>query len=438
MHQRQHTRVASKNPRRKPDRAGEQILYDHLLNCACSEQPEQLIERFRTLFVEGIGYPDPGIPQSLDTIIASKSAEAEFQFVLNRCCHIVINRWQSRSQLQMAIPELVGLFSAAPSTSPAAASSRSRSVRRLRQLVRVFTETEQYLTLQRLAQVVSASVEDFGQAGNQPLGTLIRRYPYIYQHCLLSEDSSQEHKTTIRRIQRQAQKQFEVDLSQYITNQVRQAHRQAKRPPQSNRPQQVKELEIKNPTLLTNRELATSVKHFAGRVHGNSTYQDLAQRFTVHSQHVRSYKAFKDDLYEYITAAVDPAYGNRRFNQLLQQQLAAAYPDSDAQPLNDFLMVRTCNQLLNFLVVDGPQKPEHFVFIDLINNLGPVSTTGLLLKIILLCNRVKPVLEKRFSILFNHYEAHTQDVVLWLVKMLENLNVALSLNFGGMDLSFIR
>jgi hypothetical protein len=47
-------------------------------------------------------------------------------------------------------------------------------------------------------------------------------------------------------------------------------------------------------------------------------------------------------------------------------------------------------------------------------------------------------LEKRFSILFNHYESSQRDAVQWLVHAMENLNVALSTNFSTIDLSFIN
>ena len=98
-------------------------------------------------------------------------------------------------------------------------------------------------------------------------------------------------------------------------------------------------------------------------------------------------------------------------------------------------MVRTCSNLFNFLVVDPAGAHSHFVFIDLINNLGATLTTGLLLRILLLCRKVKPYLERRLSTLFSHYELAKQDSVGWLVKMLETLNLALSLTFGHLDIS---
>ena len=98
---------------------------------------------------------------------------------------------------------------------------------------------------------------------------------------------------------------------------------------------------------------------------------------------------------------------------------------------------RKSNKILGFLVVESTKKPEHFFFNNLISNIGSIATTSLLLKIVLVCYKVKSYLEKRFAILFNHYERSTRESVKWLVKVLENLQVAFSTNFGKVDLSFI-
>lgn len=411
----------------------EQKLYDHLLYLVQSEFPSQLIERFRALFIEGVGYPDPEIAAALDRITASRAAEQEFRFVLNRCCHILINRWQTRPQLQAAIPDLIAMFETEPSRS-VTEYTRSRSVRRLRSLVKTFCDSEQYLALQRLGRVMSQAYEANG-GGSVPLGSLIRHYPYLYEHCLLVEGSTYEHQQAIRALQAKAQRQYEIDLSQYVTYQVRRTQiARADSPQTTSRILQP----IKNPTLLSDRELCVALKQFAGKSQGPDTYRDLAQRFLTHTHHSPSFQSFKDDLYEYITASVDPEYGRRQFNNQLFAQLQKAFPENNHQKLNDFLMVRTCSQLLNFIVVESSQKPQHYLFIDLISNLGPTITTGLLLKIVLICRKVKPYLEKRFSILFNHYESFSRETVQWLVQAMENLNIALSTNFSTIDLSFIN
>lgn len=417
----------------------EQRIYSHFLDRAQYESPRQLIDRFRSLFIEGTSY-DPLVLADLDKVIASKTADQEFKFVLNRCCHILINRWQARPHSQRAIVELVALLSSLP-TRPVMEYSRTRTVKQLRELVKQFLETEQYLTLRRLSQLMIQGAETYS-AETSPVGTLIRRYPYLYEHCLVSEGSPDEHQESIRQIQTQVQRQYEIDLSQYVTYQVRRSFEVRETPAASiiTSAQAPARLltPVKNPTLLDDRDLRFALQQFAGKIEGVYTHRDIAQRFLNHASDTKSFKAFKDDLYQYITASIDTEYGNRQFNKQLYAHLQATLPESNFQPLNDFLIVRTCSQLLNFMVVESPQQPQHFVFVDLLSNLGPTLTTSLLLKIVLLCRKVKPYLEKRFSILFSHYESHTRNCVPWLIAAMENLHIALSTNFSTLNLCFVN
>ncbi len=415
----------------------EQQVYEHLLSCVKVEPPTQLLERFRRLFINGVGYPDSEIGLAVEKIVNSKQAEQEFPFFLNRCCHILINSWQTQPQLQWAIPELVALLE---NMSPGI-HTYSRTIRRLRQLLKLFTETDQYLTLRRMAQVMSQPADNtaFGLATadneSKQVGSLIRRYPYLYQHYLLSEESSYEQQQTVRQIQAQIQRRFEFKLSQYVTYQVRQA--QVRRQASPAVPGRLIQ-PVSNPTLLSDRELGISLKHFVGKVEGSYTYRDLAHRFLSHAKYAPSYKVFKDDFYEYLTSSINPAYGKRQFNDKLYNHLKNIVPQSDFQKPNELLLVRTCSQVLSYLVVESLQRPNHFVFVDLITNMGATFTTGLLLKIVLICGKVKPYLEKRFTILFNHYESFTRDGVPWLITSLENLNVAFSIHFGKADVSYLK
>ncbi|NJP08161.1 MAG: hypothetical protein HC866_00725 [Leptolyngbyaceae cyanobacterium RU_5_1] len=411
----------------------EQQLYDHLLQLVQSELPSQLVHRFRALFIDGTGYPDSEISAALDKIVSTKFADQEFRFVLNRCCHILINRWQARPQFQAYIPSLIELFESLPPRSPIE-FSRSHPTRCLRELVKDFVDTEQYLALRRLAQVIGQASEPVDGSEAEPLGNLIRRYPYLYEHCLLAEGSTYEQHQTIRQLRARVQRQYEIDLSQFVTYQVRRS--QLIRTHSLEVAKQLLQ-PVKNPTLLSDQELCIALKHFAGKSHGSCTYRDVAQRFLTHSAQTSSYQDFKDDLYQYITASVDPEYGKRQFNNQLHAQLRNTLPESNSHQLNDFLLVRTCSQLLNFLIVDSSQKPNHFVFVDLIANIGHTVTTGLLLKIVLICRKVKPYLEKRFSILFNHYETCQREAIQWLIQAMEHLNLALSTNFSTLDLAFI-
>jgi hypothetical protein len=409
----------------------EQHLYDRLLYCVQTESPNQIIDRFRRLFIEARDYPDVEIRNALDAIVSAKNAEDNFKLVLNRCCHIAINRWQMQSATQVAIPQLVALFD---NTLPPG-SVYSRSARRTRQLVNLFKESEQYLTLQRLARVVECNLNPKLKFNNetQTVGNLIDRYPYLYEHCLLSEDSSYEHQQTVRQIKTRMQHQFELNLSKYVTYQVRLA--QLARASE-NRDRIIQP--VTNPTLLSDRELGAALRQFVGRVQGPYTHRDLAHNFLTHSIQTSSYRAFKDELYEYLLGSFDSKYHKLQVNDKLYDYLKNTLTRYDSQKPSEFLLLRTSSKLLNFLVVDSPQRPDHYIFVDMITNMGATPTVLLLLKIALLCRQVKPHLEKRFSILFNHYEASAGDGVPWLIKSMENAHIALSIHFGSMDLSCLK
>ena len=424
------------NPFNRATVKEEQILYNHLLEKVEIEEPPQMIERLNLLFIQGSGYPDLEVSKALNKLVISKLETQDFNYILNRCCYILINRWHTSPERKTAINKLIQLFDESI-LKVRKVYSYSRNVRELGDLVCEFTKSEQYLALKRFAEVINQPAElDYKTQSSEPLRILIPRYPYLYKHCLLSEDSSYEHQQMIQLIQVQKQRKYELDLSQYVAHQMRLANI-ARRTSIEEARKIVSP--VPNPTFLNNRELFAALKQFVGKIEGTQTYKDLAQSFLSQTKTNQSFREFKNSLYEYISpTSIDSSYIRNQFNDKLYKQLQNTIPHSDEENFSEFLLLRTCNQILNFLVVESPQKPNHFVFIDLIANVGPTMTVGLLLKIVLICRKVKPYLEKRFAILFNHYESCSQDGVLWLVKVLENLNIALSTNFGGVDLSFIR
>ncbi|MBK1986032.1 hypothetical protein A0J48_000440 [Sphaerospermopsis aphanizomenoides BCCUSP55] len=415
----------------------EQLIYQHLLHLVQMESPDQMIERFRSLFIERANYPEPEIIPILDKITASKTATEDFKFFLNRCCHILINRWYIQPQLHYAIIDLIKLFDAPLPTrlGVGAGSFRMREIKRLRELIQTFIDSDQYVTLRRFIQLVNQNPKWDVRRNNQPLINLISRYPYIYEHCLISENSTFEQQETVRNFQKQVQKKFEIDLSRYVTYKVRSIHISQKYSPlEANRILRP----VNNPTLLSDRDLYKALKQFIGKSEGDYTYQERAQQFLKYSSQTAKFQTFKDDLYDYLIPSIDGQYGKRQFNQRLYNHLQNTLPQADEQKPNDFLLVRTCSQLLNFLVVNSQASPQHSTFLDLISNQGSLPTIGLLLKVVLICHKVKPYLEKRFAILFNHYETATTDAIDWLVGTLEQLNIAMSIHFGDIDLSFFK
>ncbi len=419
----------------------QQQIYDHLLYCVKSESSIEVLERFNHLFVRATGYKDNHIRTALEKIIDANNVELEFPLFFNRCCHIIINRWQMQPNLKYEIVELLILIERA--LPPGGAYSRTS--RKLRQLVKDFQNTEYYLRIQRLTRLIDGSLEPDKRRSHRietvtnSVGDLIQRYPYLHQHCLLTEGSTDEFQQTVQTIQSGIQSNYELNLSQYITNRVRLTRlvKQYKAANQSRIPKRLVK-KVDNPTLLSDRELDKALRHYIGKVEQNYSYYDLAQNFLTHTSQVKTYREFKADLYEYIISGVDSKYGELNFYHELHNYLQETLTDFDHRELDEFLTLRTYCQLFKFLVVDGKSNSNHEHYLDLVNHLGEVRTIGLLLKLVLLCGKVKPYLEQRFFILFSHYETVAEDCAPWLVKSLENLQVAFSIHFGEADFSLIQ
>jgi hypothetical protein len=408
----------------------EQAVYEHFLYVVRTEAPATVLERFRTLFIEGVNYSDSRIWSTIETLAFEKTAEQNFPLIINRCCYILVNHWQMQPSGHIPIGGLVTMLSQLSDVR----MTYSRIVRRLRQLLQLYLYSDDYPKLKRLNFVLNGNTSGKSVISEQPLGTLINRYPYLYQHSLVSEERTLENVETIKRVQRNLRHEQETSLSQYLTYQVRRSRLKAQlgRDAANDLPS------VANPTLLSTKELGMAFGQFAGKAEGDASYQDLSRGFVSQLQMQPIIKTFKGDLYDYIVSGVDSSYGKRSFNDRLYKVIYNVSPDRDYQQLDEIGLLRTCTHVLNHLTIESPNNPQHFVFMDMVSNLGSVFTTGLLLKIVLICNKIKPLLESRLSILFNHYESSQCKRVPWLVKSLENWNVAGAIHFGKIDASSLN
>lgn len=413
----------------------EQFVYDHLLECVKTQSPEQVLDRFRYLFIQARNYDDPKVIQALAKIISDFQSLETFPSILNRCCHILVNRWQLNPKTQGYVVELVQLFDLLPSGMNRRYGKPYAS--RMNQLVREFLKSDYYTQLKRLVTILCQTQErKTSPKKEEVLGNLITRYPYLYDHCLLGANSSKEQQQTVYKVKTELEKQFESKLSKFVTYQIRVAQTGRQKLEELNQDRIIKP--VGNPTLLSDRDLGKSLRHYVGSVENGYSYQDLSRSFLTHTSDVRNYQLFKDDLYEYVIQSIDGKYGKHSFNKRLYEKLQEMYPKYNNSKPDEFLKMRTYSQLFNYLIVDSPQNPSHLVFMDMISNMGTTKTIGILLKLTLACSKVKPYLEKRFSILFSHYESFSKDGAAWLVRSLEKVNVAFSVNFGNLDMSFLR
>lgn len=405
----------------RPPASLEERIYQHFQQWRKQESPQQLIERFRHLLLDGATYPDALVTQAWFSLAQDPNAEREFKYVLNRCCYTLINLWYTQPRDHWAIPELVGLFDhlAAAPTTP--------ELERVKLLAKEFVASDQYAALARLRQIFSAPKESttaIATVDEQPLGYRIRHYPFLYDNSLLTKDSGQEQKQNIGDLRRKAELDLGIRLARYHGNLVLD-----------------KPLSTGNPTLLAPADLKVAMNYYTGKIDGQRTQKDLASWFATYSKTARSFRDFKDEFVDYLIgpiAAAEPKYNGNHFTRNLRQYLRETLSEFDDQRLNSFILVETCRRVLNFLVVDSPKRPVFRRYCHLIEDVGHTLTIGLLLRVVLFCSAAKPWLERCFSILFNLHERRFCKEVPWLVTSLEHANVALITNFNDVGYQFSR
>ena len=185
----------------------EQKIYHHFLELVLTESIAQIIERFRILFIQSSSYPTPEISTALRRIIQLPECEEKFNYLLNRCCYILINHQELPQDKKNALKKLTNLFEQAIGKSDSSYYG-SRPNQKILELVKGFIQSQQYLSLKRMVEVVNfSSTNDSENTSNQPLKNLNFHYPYLYQYLLINSNSSNEHQQAIRKMQRQKQQQ---------------------------------------------------------------------------------------------------------------------------------------------------------------------------------------------------------------------------------------
>ena len=413
----------------------EKLLYSTIQEWLQKDSSEHIIEKFRYLFIKGNGCDSPQARSALETIVNYKYAKQEFNFIFNRCCQLIINEWQKNPILRLKIPLLINQIALA---SPAI-TTQLRTTKKLRLLILNFQKSEQYLKLKRLSKLIRQSHNKTPITKQITIGNLIQRYPYLYQQYLLGEDSSYEYQQTITNFQKGIQHRYELDLSRYITYRVRLVEivRRYKENQQTKIPKKIIQ-PVKNPTLLSDRELNLGLRQYLGRGKNGDSSHSLASNFRARFSFFGSHQEFKKELLQYLMLGLNCQYSREVLKPKLSSYLDIILPDLHANKVDDFTLLRTSSLLFKFLVVDSVYDLNHYLFVDAIANLGVIEVIGLLLKIVLLCHKSRPYLEQRFAILFSYYEDFTQDGVSWLINALENLQLALSIHFGHIDLSLVK
>jgi len=400
--------------------ASQDMIYSFLLEIVKSWQPDRVVEHFKNLFIYNLDSPQVPCCHALQDILINND-ETVFLQTIKRCCYILINNWD-HVQKGAYIRDLVESFED-PSIHRYALGDMTQ---RLRGWLRLFIESPDYQSLQLFARRFEEKKKSWSD-----------RYAH-YQLINQAEDptNSSEQREAARTLTTQVRNRFRLDLALYVS------HSQSSPLPSESIPIASK-TQRENPTGLgeTTVNLIKSLvmhKGFFGP-------DNLARIFLDQIQNL-SYADYKASLLNYLTysSTEQEKKEKKGFAHLLKHRLndrlSQLYLDKDSEEIRPYLMLRTCNQIISFLITENNQDPSH-AFILFVSQGHSLLLAIVLLKIILISPDSRSHLDLRIAKLVQYYIRLHQEKDLeeshYFGYFLDIINVTLAIYTEGVRYNVI-
>lgn len=388
--------------------SAQNLIYQFLLDAVRNWRPEDVLAEFRRLFIHQLNTTSSDTVPALYEIVFANQ-EHEFRHTLKRSCYILINNWEIERQYSY-IHELIHLFSD-DSIHKATVSPTSR---RLRQWLQNFIKSEDFREIQLFA-------NRYDEADFRPWSQRYTSYLLVPQYANLSNPI--EQREAARALSFRLREKFKFDLAFYT------AHSQQRSP----LPTLPHHHESKNPTGL-GEEVLRLIKFIVAR-RGPFSHTNLAHIFIEQTKDLR-YKAFKRSLRRYLMFAIDKRILATSFKQQLTQKLDVLYSDHNDRLVDDALLLRTCNRVVEYLTSEDGEQPSS-MFVLLLSQGNPLTLVILLLKIILVCHYSRVHLEGRIAALIRYYEQVPEQDCQWVLNFLEVFRITMTIHAENIEYNLV-
>lgn len=382
----------------------QETLYQFFLEVVRQWPPEEVLLEFKRLFYQN----DLASSEAVQAVhqLVLQNDETEFRNTLKRCCYILVNNWDAMRQYK-AIQNLVRSFQ----DSTIDNQTISPSIKRLRNWVENFKNSQDYEELK----LFTARHEE------QQKARWIRRYAsYLLVPQYVNISNPIEQREAARALSRQLKDRFKFDLAMYIA-----------RSQSATSPEKL----LKNPTVLGDNVLMLIKAIVAKR--GQYSYANLANLFINQIQNL-NYKEFKLSLQKYLIFMVDHHSDHAiALQSKLAERLDSLYLDYDSVPLNDALILRTCNRVIETLTTENRNDPSP-LFVLLLSQGNPMTLVIVLLKIVLVCHASRSHLEAQIAALIHYYEQFSEQECSWIINFLEMFNVTFAIHAENVQYNLVN
>ena len=368
-----------------------EAIYEFFLHGVQTSSAEAVLDSFEQLFFYLLCPSEPKVQRALETILSVETGESCFHSTIQRCCYILINNWLLRRQ-QRLIKNLIQRLSNSPDINQTYLSIQES---RLILWVNNFLNSEDY---QNLLQCANFDRNNWSS----------RYQSYLLVPQYLNPRNSREQKEVARNLVKQLKDQYKFDLAMYIARLDSPTGRNRK---------------LNNPTQLGD-EVVSLIKQTIStqRVFNYGTQANL---FLQNSQNF-NYQQFKQCLPQYLLFNLSQQYPANILRDKIEEKLQYLYCLNDEKIVNKALIIRTCNRLIEFLLIEQG-KPPSFLFNLMIRQGNQLTFVILLLKLVLLGSPCRTYLDICIANLVQFYQDHAEIRCQGLIHFLEIFNLVFTL-----------
>lgn len=403
-HQSLHASARLGQSRRNVPKAQEAI-YEFLLEIVKNWPPEEVLKEFKHLFIHHSDTVSSAtLPYLYEIVFANQ--EQEFRNTLKRSCYILINNWDITRNHE-SIQKLIQLFS-----DPILYKHTiSPTLKRLREWLRNFIASHDFQELKLFA----ARYEDRGRVHWS------QRYAsYLLVPQYINLENPLEQRQAARNLSRKLKEKFKFDLAMYTAL--------------SQDSLVLQERNLENPTSLGDDVLRLIKRIVAKR--GFFSYPNIAHIFLNQTKNL-SYGAFKQSLLEYLIFSVDHDEFASILRSQFSEKLSPLYSDHDDKVINNALILRTANRVIEYLTTENHQEPSS-LFVLLLSQGNSLTLVMVLLKIILICRYSRTHLEARIADLIRYYASYSEEECQWVVNFFEMFRIITAIYTENIEYNLVN
>ncbi len=379
-------------------------IYSFFVKIVNKYDPEDVLIEFKSVFLDCLVLKKLDLTLGIYDVFIDN--EHHFRNTLKRCCYILVNNWESnrKHKYTQALIELIDNYKST------AIDYKYKKITIFQTWLDNFIQSQDFQELKLFAY----------KNENKADGHWVNRYTsYLLAAQVVDKKNPKEQKEAAKKASKQLKDKFKFELAMYVARS------------QSNASSQTR---YRNPSALGD-DILRLIKAIVVRK-GVFSYDNIANIFLKQTQN-QTFKDFKESLVKYLIFSVQQPKFVETLQQQLSEKLLIWKPECNDVIINKYLLLRTCNRMIDFLTTDNSVKPSS-LFVLLLSQGYPLTLVIVLLKIILICKHSRSHLESRIAHLIRYYDRYSEAECQWFINFIEIFNITFAIYAENVEYNLIK